>query len=314
VKRIGMVLGVVSVVLGVLAVGIEQSGGDRIAIAGVELLTGQMFLLVVFLATVAILLKLWARINASNSVPEDSRKIYLTMAVIGLGIIALLALGSRKWLSQKEIVEEFYKVYFTEDRLKTTFLGIASLQYPTDNWIMQEIISEVRPDFIVETGTNAGGTALFYATILQMLNGKGRVVTVDIGDPDSRVLQLPVWRERVEFIRGSSVSPEVVEKISNKVRGHKVLVTFDSLHTKEHVSKELNLYSQLVSLNSYLVVQDTQLMGHPIPLRLYSHEGKEGPWEAVQEFIATNKNFVIDHSRERLLLTANPSGFLKRVK
>jgi cephalosporin hydroxylase len=179
---------------------------------------------------------------------------------------------------------------------------------------MQEIISEVRPDFIVETGTNAGGTALFYATILQMLNGKGRVVTVDIGDPDSRVLQLPVWRERVEFIRGSSVSPEVFEKISNKVRGHKVLVTFDSLHTKEHVSKELNLYSQLVSLNSYLVVQDTQLMGHPIPLRLYSHEGKEGPWEAVQEFIATNKNFVIDHSRERLLLTANPSGFLKRVK
>jgi cephalosporin hydroxylase len=309
-----MVLAVMSVVLGVLAVGIEQSGGDRIAIAGVELLTGRMFLLVVFLATVAILLKLSFRSDTKNSIADDSRKVYLTAVVIVLGIVALLILGSRNWLSQKKIVEDFYKVYFTEDRLRTTFLGIASLQYPTDNWIMQEIISEIRPDFIVETGTNAGGTALFYATILQMLSGNARVVTVDVGDHDSRVLQHPVWNERVEFIRGSSVSPEVVEKISNKVRGHKVLVTLDSLHTKDHVSKELKLYSPLVSLNSYLVVQDTQLMGHPIPLRIYSHEGTEGPWEAVQEFIAANKNFVIDHSRERFLLTANPSGFLKGVK
>lgn len=309
-----MILAFASIFLGVLAVLIEQSGGDRLVIAGVTFLTGQMFLLVVFMAAVAILLKLSLANDTSQRSGSEARNAWLITGVIALGIIALLFLGARKWLSQDEIVEQFYKVYFKEDRLRTTFLGIASLQYPADNWMMQEIITEVQPDFIVETGTNAGGTALFYATILEMLNGKGRILTVDVQEHDPRVLKLPVWKERVEFLRGSSVSSEVFEKINNKVRGYKVLVTLDSLHTKDHVLKELRLYSQLVSLNSYLVVQDTQLMGHPIPLSLYSHEGKEGPFEAVQEFLANNDKFVIDHSRERFLLTANPSGFLKRVK
>ena len=273
-----------------------------------------MFLLVVFLASVAILLKL-SLANDTNQLPaSEARNAWLITAVIALGIIALLFLGGRKWLSQDEIVEQFYKVYYKEDRLRTTFLGIASLQYPTDNWAIQEIITEIKPDFIVETGTNAGGTALFYATILEMLNGKGRILTVNVEEHDPRVLNLAVWRKRVEFLRGSSVSSDVFEKIKNKVRGHKVLVTLDSLHTKDHVLKEIQLYSELVSLNSYLIVQDTQLMGHPIPLAIYSHEGKEGPFEAVQEFLANNDKFVIDHSRERFLLTANPSGFLKRVQ
>lgn len=312
-KKIAMVLAFASICLGVVAVSVEQSGGDRLFIAGVTVLTGQMFLLVVFMASTAILLKL-SFANNTNHSSADARNTWLITGIIVLSSVALLFLGARRWFSQDEIVEQFYKVYYKEDRLRTTFLGIASLQYPTDNWMMQEIISEVSPDFIVETGTNAGGTALFYATILEKINGKGRILTVDVGAHDPRVLNLPVWKEHVEFIRGSSVSSEVFEKINSKVRGHKVLVTLDSLHTKDHVLRELQLYSQLVSLDSYLVVQDTQLMGHPIPLSVYSHEGKEGPFEAVQEFLANNDQFVIDHSRERFLLTANPSGFLRRVK
>jgi cephalosporin hydroxylase len=149
---------------------------------------------------------------------------------------------------------------------------------------------------------------------LEKVNYQGKVITVDVGEPDSRVLTMPLWQERVEFIRGSSVADDVVKKIIARVRGKKVLVTLDSLHTKEHVLNEMKLYWDLVTLNSYLVVQDTQLMGHPIPLRIYTHEGREGPWEAVEEFLSTNKNFIIDNSRERFLLTANPSGFLKRIK
>jgi len=309
-----MVLAAASIVLGLLAVFVEQFGGDRIVFSGLTLLTGQMFLLVVFFAAVAILINVLSASGTSQSRADSARNVYWTIGVIFLGTAALLSLGSRRWLSQAEIIENFYKLYYTEDRLKTTFLGIASLQYPTDNWVLQEIISETKPDFIVETGTNAGGTALFYATILELLNGTGRVVTVDIGEHDSRVLQLPLWKKRVEFLQGSSVSNAVFEQIRDKVRGHKVMVTLDSLHTKAHVLEELKLYSQLVSLDSYLIVQDTQLMGHPIPLNIYSHEGNEGPWEAVQEFVASNKNFMIDHSRERFLLTANPSGFLRRVK
>src|SRR5258706_5749984 len=312
-KKLTLGLAVLSIVLGILAISIEQSGSDRLVLGGFNLLTGQMFLLVVFFATIAIILKVTGNSETTPQPNRDTRNLYWISGVIVIGVIALLNLGARKWLSQDEIVEEFQKVYFTEDRLKTTYLGIASLQYPTDNWTMQEIISELKPDVIVETGTNAGGTALFYATILEKVNDRGKVITVDVGEQDPRVVRLPLWQQRVEAIRGSSVAGDVLEKIRARVQGLKVLVTLDSLHTKEHVLKEMQLYSPLVSHNSYLIVQDTQLMGHRIPLAMYSGEGREGPFEAVQEFMASNKNFEIDHSRERFLLTANPSGFLKRV-
>jgi cephalosporin hydroxylase len=273
-----------------------------------------LLLLAVLLAVIAILVKFSSAGETRKLVARDARIFFWVAGTVIVGMTLYLGLGSRKWLSREEIVEQFYKVYYEPERLKTSFLGIASLQYPTDNWAMQEIISEIKPDFIVETGTNAGGTALFYATILEKVNDQGKILTVDVHEHDPRVVNFPMWKERVEFFLGSSVAPEVVEKISSRVRGKKVLVTLDSLHTKEHVLKEMNLYWQLVSLNSYLVVQDTQLMGHPIPLSIYTHEGKEGPWEAVQEFVTTNKNFIIDRSRERFLLTANPSGYLKRVK
>ncbi len=313
-KNLTLVLVVLSIALGILAVSIEQSGGDRIVVGGFKLLTGQMFLSVVFFATIAIILKLTDNSNTKQRPSQDTRTLCWIIGVIVLGMVAVLNLGARKWLSSDEIVEEFQKFYATEDRLRTTFLGIASLQYPTDNWMMQEIISEIKPDVIVETGTNAGGTAMFYATILEKVNDRGRVITVDVGEQDPRVAQLPIWQQRVEAIRGSSVADDVLEKIRARTRGLKVLVTLDSLHTKEHVLKEMQLYSPLVSLNSYLVVQDTQLMGHRIPFKMYSSEGHEGPFEAVQEFMVSNKNFEIDSSRERFLLTANPSGFLKRVK
>jgi cephalosporin hydroxylase len=96
------------------------------------------------------------------------------------------------------------------------------------------------------------------------------------------------------------------------VNGRKVLVTLDSEHTKEHVLKELQLYSTLVSLDSYIVVQDTHLNGHPVPWPRLEKTG--GPWEAVEEFLKTNKNFEVDRTREKHLATQNPGGFLKRVK
>jgi cephalosporin hydroxylase len=276
--------------------------------------TGQLLLLAVILAMIALLAKFYFAGETRKLVARDARIFFWVAGLVILGMLVSLGLGAGRQLSQDEIVEQFYKVYYSPERLKTTFLGVASLQYPTDNWAMQELIAEINPDFVIETGTNAGGTALFYATILEKLNDHSKVITVDVGGHDPAVLKFPTWKERVVYIRGSSVSDEVFEKIRARVEGRKVLVTLDSLHTKDHVLKEMKLYSQLVSLNSYMVVQDTQLMGHPIPLSIYTHEGKEGPWEAVQEFMATDKNFVIDRSRERFLLTAYPSGYLKRVK
>jgi cephalosporin hydroxylase len=181
----------------------------------------------------------------------------------------------------------------------TRWFGIPSYQFPTDNWIMQEIISEIKPDFIIEAGTSKGGTTLFYATVLENINENGKVITVDIESQIEKASKFRVFKERVEFIKGDSVSSEVISKISDRVKNSKALVTLDSLHTKEHVSKELKLYSPFVSLNSYIVVQDTM---------------SPGLMEAIEEFLETNKNFEIDRSRERFLITGYPSGYLKRIK
>lgn len=185
------------------------------------------------------------------------------------------------------------------------WLGIPSLQNPGDNWLMQEIITELKPDFVIETGTFKGGSSLFYATVLEKINENGKVITVDISPQVEEASKFKIFKERVEVIKGDSVSPEVIKKIAKRVKNHKVLVTLDSLHTKEHVLKELKLYSNFVSLNSYIIVQDTIL---------YKRDLDDGPMGAIKEFLKTNKNFVIDRSREKFFFTNYLSGFLKKVK
>lgn len=215
-------------------------------------------------------------------------------------------------IDEERIVREFHKLFHEHKGFQSRFLGIPSIQYPTDNWVMQEIIYEVQPDFIIETGTAYGGTALFYANILDLIGKGGKVITVDIMQHVSigRVTEFDLWKERVEFIKGDSVSAVVVREIRERVKGHRVLVTLDSLHTKEHVLQELELYAPLVSVGSYLVVQDTHFGGHPL-----GEPGEKGggPWAAVEEFLKKNDDFVVDKRQERYLITQNPSGFLKRI-
>ena len=186
---------------------------------------------------------------------------------------------------------------------------------------MQEIICEVKPDFIIETGTHLGGTTLYYASVLEQVNKNGKVLTVDLIDiRHKKALESELFKERVEFIKRDSVSKEVIDKISERVKNHRVLVTLDSLHTKDHVLKELKLYSQFVSLGSYIVVQDTYFDLMPSSLKkeliAYGFETHRypGPLKAVEEFLKTNNNFKIDRSKEKFLLTWHPSGYLKKIK
>ncbi len=258
----------------------------------------------------AVIVKLSVAPTSQKVFARDVRLCFWIGAISVLGLASSLVADQVTDHSEREIVEEFHKLYHKKVTFDSHYLGVESIQFPGDNWVMQEIISEIKPDFIVETGTAKGGTALFYATILDQLE-KGKVITVDIEPHDPKVLQFDTWRERVEALQGSSISPEIFNRIKAKVEGRKVLVTLDSEHTKEHVLKELELYSKLVPPNSYIVVQDTHLNGHPVPWPRLEKTG--GPWEAVEEFLKTNKNFEIDRSREKHLVTQNPSGFLKRV-
>ena len=224
----------------------------------------------------------------------------------------------KKELSAREqdVVDKFHKLWQKNDNTwrDNKWLGVRTLQNPMDIWITQEIIVETKPDFIVETGTFHGGSALVWATILQQVNPNGRVITVDIEDHTQEVKNLPLWKEKVEFFLGSSVAPEVVGAVRKRVEGKKVMIIFDSDHRKGHVLKELFAYSPFVQVGGYIIVQDTNLNGHPVEW----HSGVEwypgpGPMEAVQEFLALDKHFEPDQDRERLLFTFCPRGFLKRV-
>ncbi len=210
------------------------------------------------------------------------------------------------------IVDNFHKLWHTSENTwwENKWLGIRTLQNPMDIWITQEIIFDTKPDFVVETGTFHGGSTLVWATILQQVNPKGRVITVDIEDHTEEVKKHPLWKEKVDFILGSSVAPEVVDEIKKRVEGKKVLIILDSAHQKDHVIKELFAYSPFVQVGGYIIVQDTNLSGHPVKQATFSGPG---PMEAVEEFLSLDKHFEPDQSRERLLFTFCPRGFLKRV-
>ena len=243
---------------------------------------------------------------------SSSNKLLRIVTILSLALAGaelLLALHYRRE-SERNVAEKFQELYYDSAVwFNTRWLGVRSQQAPTDNWSMQEIIAEIRPDYVVETGTANGGTSLFYAAVLSYVNPEGRVITIDVEPHVEDASKLPLWKQRVEMIVGSSVDPKVTDHISQEVSGKKVLVTLDSLHTRDHVLKEMEIYSKLVSSGSYLVVQDTNINGHPV-----GAGWGPGPMEAVDDFLKTNDNFVVDRSREKFMLTFYPGGWLKRVK
>ncbi len=190
------------------------------------------------------------------------------------------------------------------------FHGVPIIKNPLDLWMMQQIFYEVRPDFVIETGTWKGGSALYWA---HTLNGLGlthsRVLTVDVNDQTAEASTHDLWKQYVEFFVGSSTDPAIVDKIRKQVAGGTVLVTLDSDHSRDHVLEELRLYAPMVTPGSYLVVEDTHLDGIPT----HPEQGP-GPMAAVRAFLAEggSKDFEQDFTREALVMTFNPGGWLRR--
>jgi len=185
----------------------------------------------------------------------------------------------------------------------TRWLGIPTLKCVFDLWVYQEIIHELRPELIIECGSGYGGSTLFFASMCDLID-HGRVVSVDDRDdlprPD---------HARITYLRGSSVSGEIIDQVRALLpdSGH-VLVCLDSDHAMAHVLTECRLYCEFVSPGSYLIVEDTNVNGHPVS----PHFGP-GPMEAVRAFLSENREFVSDGGREKFLLSFNPKGFLRRI-
>ena len=200
-----------------------------------------------------------------------------------------------------------------------TWMGRPVIQLPQDIVAMQEIIWKVRPDLIIETGVAHGGSLIFYASMLDLLGGAGRVIGVDI---DIRAhnrseIENHIMSNRITLVEGSSVETQIIQKVRELAgNSKKVLVVLDSNHTHEHVLQELELYSPLVRQDSYLVVFDTLI--EDIPDEFFDDRpwGKgNNPKTAVQEFLKTNDRFEIDSAiSDKLLLTVAPDGYLRCVK
>jgi cephalosporin hydroxylase len=188
------------------------------------------------------------------------------------------------------------------------FLGVKTLQNPLDVWVTQEILFDVKPDYIVEAGTLHGGSALQWAILLEHINPKGRVITIDIEDMVTDAREFPIWKRKVDFLVGSSTDPAIVAEVTRRVGGGTVLVILDSLHTEEHVRAELEAYAPLVSLGSYVIVQDTGGYSQP-PEQKFPGGGR-----AAKKFLEANDAFEFDRGRERYVLTNNAYGFLRRVR
>lgn len=197
------------------------------------------------------------------------------------------------------------------------WMGRPIIQIPQDIVAMQEIIWEVQPDLVIETGVAHGGGLIFYASILEMI-GKGEVlgIDVDIRDHNRKEIESHPMSKRITMIEGSSTDREVVKKAASIANGRRAMVILDSLHTHDHVLEELKLYSPLVSKGSYLVVFDTII--EYLPKGFFS----DRPWDkgnnpatAIKEFLKDNDEFVIDGEMDnKLIISAALGGYLKKVK
>jgi cephalosporin hydroxylase len=216
---------------------------------------------------------------------------------------------SRIWV--REISRYKYTYNFT-------WLGRPIIQFPQDMVAMQEVIWQVRPEVVVETGVAHGGSLVYYASLLELLGGTGRVVGVDVEiRPHNRaaIERHPLAR-RIQMIEGSSTDEAVVGQVRALCAGRgTVLVVLDSNHTHAHVLRELELYSPLVTKGSYLVVFDTLIEDLPDELFHGRPWGKgNNPKTAVREFLKTNGRFAVDAAiPAKLLFTAAPDGYLRCV-
>ena len=206
-------------------------------------------------------------------------------------------------MAEPGVTNAFHRLYYDSAVWKDTYwLGTRTQKCPLDLWVYQEILQETRPDLILETGTAHGGSALYMASVCELL-GRGEVVTVDISPIEGRPKH-----DRITYLTGSSTAGEVVAEVERHVAGQeRVLVILDSDHSYNHVLDELRIYGPWVSPGSYLIVEDTNVNGHPV-----LPEHGPGPMEALDEFLAETEDFEIDPAREKFFFTFNPRGYLRK--
>lgn len=204
------------------------------------------------------------------------------------------------------ILDDFHRLYYdnpTSTWQRTHWMGTSILKLPLDMWLYQEYLHELRPDLVIECGTFQGGSALYMAHIMDLL-GHGQIVTIDINERAGRP-----EHPRISYVTSSSIEPATVAAAAARANGGKVMVILDSDHSAGHVYQEMIAYAPHVSVGSLMIVEDTNVHGHPVHL-----DHPAGPWEAVDRFLAERDDFVVEPDSDRFLVSFNPRGVLRRVR
>jgi cephalosporin hydroxylase len=221
---------------------------------------------------------------------------------------------SRDWL--EESMRKSYVYNFS-------WLGRPIIQNPIDIMAMQEIIWDVKPDLIIETGIAHGGSLIFSASMLELNAACGGPqdaevlgIDIDIRPHNRKVIESHPMFRRITMFEGSSIAPEIVAKVKEKAKEKKqILICLDSNHTHEHVLAELKEYAPLTSVGSYCIVFDTFV--EDVPDDVFQnrpwHTGNN-PKTAVWEYLTSHPEFEVNKNiQNKLLITVAPDGYLKRV-
>jgi len=201
------------------------------------------------------------------------------------------------------------------------WLGRPIIQLPQDIIAMQELIWEIKPDLIIETGVARGGSTVFYASMMELLGNGGKVIAIDIDIREHNRVELEKHSmyKNILLIEGSSTSSEVLLSVGNYIKTYNcknIMIALDSNHTHEHVLEELRLYSPFVKKGSYIVVFDTLI--EDMPSGLYCDRAWDkgnSPKTAVYSFLKENTRFEIDKRiNSKLLISVAPDGYLRCVE
>ena len=218
-------------------------------------------------------------------------------------------LSDTRQSAEERVIHAFHWLYYHSLQWdRNRFLGFQIKQCPMDLHLYQELVFDLQPGFILQTGVAGGGSLLFFASLLDLCKADPAIPVVGIDlklTAEAKRLSHP----RIHLIEGSSTDTEVANRACSLVHSRHGLISLDSDHSRDHVLAELNIYAGMLDVGSYLVVEDTNVNGNPV----FPAHGP-GPMEATDEFMQGNVNYVRDDARwQRNLFSHHQRGWLKRI-